>query len=463
MTGVIPLPYKLRPRSYQWRVIKAWQRGIRKFCLIMHRRAGKTELLLALKPMQMLRQAGTYPHVFPRLKQAREVVWKGVNRAGMPYLRHFPPELMLGKPNQAEMSISQMHPHGFSRYVLLGTDRNIDSLIGMNSPHIDWDEWSLQNPRARTLAAPILDENGGSECVIFTVRGKNHGHGLYQSVKNDPDWHTEFLTVDDTRRDGPGEDGSPVITQETIEKRRREEREPTPDIDAIIEQEYYNNWETPRPGAYYGKQLREAEAEGRICDLPWDRTRRVHTVSDFGESAVHETNTWWFFQMVGQWVHWIDYYQASNEGVGHFVKMLLGKPYAYGSHFAMEGDLDKPDLAEGKTRQWHFSQLNIEFTPVPKLPISDGLNAMWLVLPRSRFDRTKCDKGLEALRDYHREWNEEKRMWESHPVHDWSSHAADGARYGAVAIIELEDTPWQHNERPMQPARGTDFDPMRRW
>ncbi len=437
--------------------------GVRYFCLVMHRRAGKTELLLALKAMQMLKKAGTYPHVFPRLKQAREVVWKGINGAGMPYLRHFPPELMLGPPNQAEMSITQMHPQGFSRYVLLGTDRNADSLVGMNCPHIDWDEWSLQNPRARQLAAPILDENQGSETIIFTVRGKNHGYGLYQRIKNDPLWHTEFLTVDDTRRDGPGEDGSPVITHEAIERRRREERDTTPDIDSIIGQEYFNDWEAPKIGSYYGRHLREAEAEGRICALPWDPTRRVHTVSDFGESDVHETNTWWFFQLVGQWVHWIDYYQASNEGVDHFSRMLTGKPYTYGSHFAMVADLDKPDLAQGKTRQWHFAQLGIRFVPVPKLPISDGINAVWLVLPRSRWDRVKCEQGLEAMRDYHRDWNEEKRMWEAHPVHDWSSHAADAKRYGAIAIGELRDVPHGEDTRPLRPAHGTGFEPMGRW
>ena len=159
---------------------------------VMHRRAGKTEYLLSRKPMQMLRQAGTYPHVFPRLKQAREVVWQGINGRGMPYLHHFPPELMLAM-RQDEMSISQAHPTGFSRYVLLGTDRNADSLVGMNSPHIDWDEWSLQNPRARTLALPILDEIGGTEAIIFTPRGKNHGYALFERVKHDPNWHLPWL------------------------------------------------------------------------------------------------------------------------------------------------------------------------------------------------------------------------------------------------------------------------------
>ena len=430
---------------------------------VMHRRAGKTEMLLALRSMLMLKKAGTYPHVFPRLNQAREVVWKGVNGAGMPYLEHFPRPLRLGPPNQQEMSIALRHPHGFSRYVILGTDRNADSLVGMNSPQIDWDEWSLQSPRARQLATPILDENGGTEHVVFTTRGKNHAHGLYQAVKDDPLWHVEYLTVEHTRRDAPGEDGSPVITEEAIERRRREERDTTPDIDALLDQEYYLNWDSPMPGAYFSKEMREMDQQGRITDVPWDMTRRVHTVSDFGESDVHETNTWWFFQMVGQWVHWIDYYQASNEGVAHFVKMLNLKPYTYGSHFAMEKDLDKPDLAQGKTRQWHFQQLGIEFVPVPKLPIIDGHNAMRIIFPRSRMDKSKCTQGIEALRHYHREWDAEKKRWKSHPVEDWSSHAADAARYGAVAMTELEDTPWMQESGPPRPAHGTGFNVMNRW
>lgn len=429
----------------------------------MHRRAGKTETLLAMKPMQMIRRAGTYPHVFPRLKQAREVVWKGVNGQGMPYLYHFPPQLMIGPPNQQDMAIQLHHPQGFSRYVLLGTDRNTDAIVGMNSPHIDWDEWSLQNPRARQLAAPILDENDGTEFVIFTPRGKNHAYGLFRTAQSDSRWHVEYLTVDDTRRDGPGESGEPVITHEQIERRRREERDTTPDIDALIDQEYYLSWDSPMPGAYYAKEMRSAEQDGRICELPYDPTRRVHTCWDFGSSVAHDTNSIWFFQMVGRMVHWIDYEQHSNEGVAFFANMLDKKPYVYGSHFAMEKDLDEPDIAEGKARESHFRKLGIEFVPVPKLRLIDGINDVRIALSRSRFDEKRCEEGINGLRSYRREWDDEKKMYLDNPVHDWASHPEAAFRYGAVAILELDDTPWMKEERRPRAAHGAEFNPLSRW
>jgi hypothetical protein len=46
-----------------------------------------------------------------------------------------------------------------------------------------------------------------------------------------------------------------------------------------------------------------------------------------------------------------------------------------------------------------------------------------------RFHQERCQVGLDALRHYHREWDAEKKMYLDHPVHDWSSHPADGWRY----------------------------------
>jgi len=54
------------------------------------------------------------------------------------------------------------------------------------------------------------------------------------------------------------------------------------------------------------------------------------------------------------------------------------------------------------------------------------------LLPRCWIDAEKCAKGLAALKAYRREFDEKRKIFHDRPLHDWSSHAADGLRYLAL-------------------------------
>jgi hypothetical protein len=76
--------------------------------------------------------------------------------------------------------------------------------------------------------------------------------------------------------------------------------------------------------------------------------------------------------------------------------------------------------------------LGINFKTAPKLSIEDGIEASRNILSRCWFDKTKCHRGLNALKSYHKEWDEKNKVYRPHPEHDWSSHGADAFRTGAV-------------------------------
>ena len=78
--------------------------------------------------------------------------------------------------------------------------------------------------------------------------------------------------------------------------------------------------------------------------------------------------------------------------------------------------------------------MGINFRVVPQLPVMDGIEAVRSVLAHCYFDDGKCKDGIRALKAYHRAWNEHRKEFLPHPVHDWSSHAADAFRYLAVAL-----------------------------
>ena len=65
--------------------------------------------------------------------------------------------------------------------------------------------------------------------------------------------------------------------------------------------------------------------------------------------------------------------------------------------------------------------------------MQDGIQAVRLMLPRTWFDADQCHDGIEALRQYQREYDEDKKVFRQSPRHDWTSHPADAFRMMAIA------------------------------
>jgi hypothetical protein len=74
---------------------------------------------------------------------------------------------------------------------------------------------------------------------------------------------------------------------------------------------------------------------------------------------------------------------------------------------------------------------NIEIAP--NQSVADGINATRLMLPKCWFDVERCARGIEALKQYRREWDGKRQTWRERPLHDWTSHAADAMRYLALS------------------------------
>ncbi len=199
--------------------------------------------------------------------------------------------------------------------------------------------------------------------------------------------------------------------------------------DELVEQEYYCSFNAPLHGSYYGKLLAQAEADGRIGNVPYDPAVLVDTWWDLG---VGDSTAIWFSQSVGKEIRFIDYYETSGEGLSHYKKILENKPYSYGEHVAPH-DIENRELGSGKTRKEMAAELGIRFRVAFNVKIEDGINAVRMILPRCWFDQEKCKHGLKALKMYHREWDDKMLEFKNHPFHDWSSHAADAFRYFAVS------------------------------
>jgi hypothetical protein len=362
--------------------------------------------------------------MLPTFKQGRKVVWNGITNDGMKFLDFIPPQLIKRKLDQ-EMMIEFTNG---SIWQVVGSD-DIDRLVGSNPVGVVYSEFSLTNPAAWDMVRPILNANGGWSIKIFTMRGKNHAYRLLEYAKTNPDWLADVRTVDDTVRP----DGLPIIDSVAIDEDRASG---TPE--EIIQQEYWCSPEAQLVGSYYGDQMGKMEAEGRICDLPYDPTLPVHTAWDIG---LGDATAIPFFQVTKEgWINIIDYAEQEGWGLDKWVKHLDQKAFKYGTHLGPH-DLKQREWGGGaRTRLQAAQQLGLNFTLVPKLKIAEGISAVRSIMPRLRIDKKRCERLIDCLKQYSKQVDTKamdpdgRKMYKDAPLHDWTSNGADSVRYLAVGI-----------------------------
>jgi len=354
--------------------------------------------------------------MLPTATQARKAVWDAISANGQKVLDQVFPRSLREATNASEMKISLKCG---SVWQLVGSD-NYNNLVGANPVGVVFSEYALADPAAWDYVRPILAENGGWAIFIFTPRGRNHGYHLLEMARQNPEWYAEVLSVDDTRR----ADGSPVISAAAIDEDRRAGM-----AEEMLRQEYWCSFDAALVGAYYGKAMEIARKEGRIASVPWEPQVPVETWWDLG---VGDSTSIWFAQRIGTEIRLIDYLEASGEGLPYYVEALKAKPYHYGRHLAPH-DIEVRELGTGKSRRETALRLGIRFEVAPSQSLEDGIEATRAMIPMCWFDQQNCARGIEALCQYRKEWNTKTRDFKPTPLHDWSSHAADAFRYGAVA------------------------------
>ena len=213
-------------------------------------------------------------------------------------------------------------------------------------------------------------------------------------------------------------------------------------------EQYAQEWECSFDaaiiGAYYGREIAEAEEAKRIGHVPADPALKVHTAWDLG---IGDSTAIWFFQVAANQIRVIDHYEASGHGLPHYAAVLAAKGYQYG-HDYLPHDAKARDLGTGRTRIETFRELTGRVPRVLRAgKVMDGINAARVTMARCWFDESKCREGLEALRQYRADYDEKKRVFRDEPRHDWTSHTADAFRYMAMAWRELRP------EKPPEPPR----------
>ena len=167
--SVVVVPYGFNARVYQKPLYNCLYNGKKRGLAVWHRRGGKDKVFMAMLAAAAMQRVGIYFYILPYYKQARKVIWEGMDSQGVRNLAVFPDEVITHKNNQ-EMILTLVNG---SMIYFLGSD-NIDSIVGTNPVGVFFSEYSLHKPQAWDFLRPILVENGGFAFFNGTPRGKNH-------------------------------------------------------------------------------------------------------------------------------------------------------------------------------------------------------------------------------------------------------------------------------------------------
>jgi len=183
-------------------------------------------------------------------------------------------------------------------------------------------------------------------------------------------------------------------------------------------------------GNYYSKYMTKARVEHRIGKVPHDENLPVFVAMDLG---FNDAMALWWFQRLGAELRLIDYYENSGEPLAHYIKIIKNKDYVTERVFVPH-DASSHELGSGLTRVQIARNLGQEFTVLPRLGIQEGIDAVRNLLNRCWFDEVKCEKGIRALENYRKEWNDTLGVWRETPRHDHFSNGADAMRYLALSL-----------------------------
>ncbi len=421
-------PFNYQEEFLEYMDTHTKERPARAMC-VWPRRHGKGLTALFSLLAKAHDRVGMYWHGLPSYEQARKSCWTAFRTdTGKRLMDNVFPREIRRRPTEfspgAEMLV-ELNNGSIIQFV--GSDM-IDSIVGAGPVGLNADEYALWKPSAIDLIRPMLRESRGWAAYLTTPRGRNHAYKLYNRLAAQAEKGKAFVshrTIYNAGRYSRAE------ADQILEEERAEGM-----LEELLEQEYLCSWSAANVGSYWGDLINTLEMAGAMEPFELE-TRETYVVFDLGYD---DATSIWAFQLRQGGIDFVAHYSNHSKGMAHYFDLLDEWTKIYGfkylkiflPHDARQHHMTDVSVLEQTVARYSVAQVEI----VPKLdPISGIQAARWLLQQDIRFHQ-RCEQydGIEALRSYHRKYDEDKRAFSLHPDHDWSSHSADAFRYAATVV-----------------------------
>jgi len=199
-------------------------------------------------------------------------------------------------------------------------------------------------------------------------------------------------------------------------------------------------------GAILAKHVNKAARDGRISDeiVPDVKGSPIFVSSDIG---FRDTASWWFWQPLLGGFNILKYDHDTGLDADDWIPRIQS---VLGTLDCKLGRIWLPHDARAKTFQSrHTTQEKFikgfggdKIGIVPQTSKQDRIEAARDVIKRCAFHEHECEAGLDGLRAWEYEYNDDSGVFSRDPKHNWASHPSDAFSYGCQIVAEkLPDEP----------------------
>lgn len=206
-------------------------------------------------------------------------------------------------------------------------------------------------------------------------------------------------------------------------------------------QNYPNIWEGEcKPaveGAIYYEQVAAAEANGQICNVPYDPLLKVHVVFDLGWNDAMSIA---LVQKVRSEIRIIEYIEDSHKTLDHYSATLKEKRLNWGKIWLPHDGFSR-DMKTGKSSEEILKALGWDVMPrsgIIEMSLEEGIKATRQTFGQIYFDKRKCERLIQCAKRYRRAINRQTQEAQG-PLHDEWSHGADCLRYVCVNAEQMKN------------------------
>jgi len=311
-----------------------------------------------------------------------------------------------------------------SRFVYKGMWRNPDALKSLEGADVFWGEEANRfSRRSIRLVRPTMRKPGSR--MIWTWNPEFDHDPIDQLFRGEAGPPPNSIVREVSYKDNPWFADTPL----KAEMEHDYLRDP-----AMAAHVWGGSYVTALEGAYFAKQLADAQTEGRIEPVPADPILRRRTFWDLGR---RDATAIWVAQFVGQEIRVIDYIEGRGQELSYYINELHSRGHGKALCVLPHDGANVTVIAPGSAQE-QLQAAGFEVEVIPNQGKGAALNrveAARRIFPRIRFDEETTRPGRKALAAYH-ERRDEHRNVGLGPEHDWASDPADA--FGLMCIAYEE-------------------------